>query len=75
MAANPTYRPAYVVIVDMVGRDGMVLPKEGNSVAAAGPLTDAIWREAAALGEPAFVDSVARPVWDDHIAFLRAGIK
>jgi len=74
VAVNPTYRPAYAVVVDMVGRDGMVLPKEGNSVAVAGVLTDAIWREAARLGEPAFVDSVARPVWDDHIAFLKAGI-
>ena len=74
VAANPGYRPAYAVVVDMVGRDGMVLPKEGNSVAAAGALTHAVWREAARLGEPAFVDSVARPVWDDHIAFLKAGI-
>jgi Peptidase family M28 len=74
VAANPRYRPAYAVVVDMVGRKGMVLPKEGNSVAVSGPLTHAIWREAARLGEPAFVDSVARPVWDDHIAFLKAGI-
>lgn len=74
VAANPGYRPAYAVIIDMVGRDGMTLPKEGNSVAAAGPLTHAVWREAARLGEPAFVDSVGRAVWDDHIAFLRAGI-
>jgi len=72
--ANPAYRPSYAVILDMVGRRGVTFPKEANSAAAAPSLTAAIWRVAAEIGSTAFVDSVGRPVWDDHIAFLQAGI-
>lgn len=72
--ANPAYRPAYVVVLDMVGRRELNLPKEGNSAAAAAELTSAIWRLAAEIGSSAFVDSIGRAAWDDHIAFLQAGI-
>ncbi|GJM43874.1 MAG: glutamine cyclotransferase [Gemmatimonadota bacterium] len=71
---NPSYRPAYAVILDMVGRDGMRLLREGNSVAAAPRLVSAIWAVAAEVGATAFTDSTGRPVWDDHVAFLEAGI-
>ena len=71
---NPTYRPAYVVILDMVGRKDMRLLREGNSQMAAPRLVNAIWNVAAELGSTAFVDSVGRSVWDDHIAFLERGI-
>ena len=71
---HPTYRPAFVVIVDMVGRDGSRIPKEPNSITAAGPLVQAIWNQAAELELTTVIDSVGPPVFDDHIAFLNAGI-
>jgi hypothetical protein len=72
--SNPRYRPEYAVILDMVGRREMRLPKEGNSAEAAAELTATIWRIAAEIGSTAFVDSVGDAVWDDHVAFLQVGI-
>lgn len=71
---HPTYRPAFVVIVDMVGREGSRVPREPNSIAGAAPLVQAIWNQAAKLELTTVADSVGPPVFDDHIAFLNAGI-
>ena len=71
---HPGYRPAFVVVIDMVGRRGLSIPKEGNSVAAAGSLVEAIWAIGREIGLTVLADSVGAPVYDDHIPFLEARI-
>lgn len=71
---HPEYRPAFVVIIDMIGRRGVSIPKEGNSVLAAGPLVEAIWATGRELGLTVLADSVGAAVYDDHIPFLEARI-
>lgn len=71
---HPTYRPAYAIILDMVGRRGTRIRREANSVAAAGPLVNAVWQVARDEGLTILADEAGDPVMDDHIAFLSAGI-
>ena len=71
---NPGYRPAYGVLLDMVGDRDLVLPKEGFSVQAAPEVVDRVWEAARRAGASAFVDRVGMPVYDDHVAFLQRGI-
>jgi Zn-dependent M28 family amino/carboxypeptidase len=70
----PQYRPAFVVILDMIGREGTSIPREGNSMIASRLLVDRIWEIGRLSGCSVLVDSVGPPVFDDHIAFLEAGI-
>jgi glutaminyl-peptide cyclotransferase len=74
VADHPTYRPAMVVILDMVGRRGTRIPREANSLTAAPGAVAMVWRTAAELGIASLVDSVGAGMYDDHVAFLRAGI-
>ncbi|MGQ0723011.1 MAG: M28 family peptidase [Candidatus Eiseniibacteriota bacterium] len=74
VADHPAYRPSLVVILDMVGRRGSRFLRETNSDLAARPAVTTIWRIARDLGIDAFVDSAGPAMWDDHIAFLQAGI-
>ena len=71
---HPDYRPAFAVIVDMVGRTGSRIPREGHSVLAAGPLVESIWRIGRERGLGVLADTLGAAVIDDHIPFLRAGI-
>jgi hypothetical protein len=74
MARNPTYRPAWGVLVDMVCDRNLRIPREAYSQQAAGRLMDRVWAAAGRVGADAFVDEAGGAVVDDHIAFLRAGI-
>jgi hypothetical protein len=74
VADHPAYRPSLVVILDMVGRRGSRFLREANSDLAARPAVTTIWGIAGDLGVEAFVDSAGPSMWDDHIAFLQAGI-
>lgn len=71
---HPTYRPQVAVVLDMVGRRDARIPKEGNSVAYAPRAVESVWRAARDLGLTVLVDSVGPATFDDHIAFLQAGI-
>jgi hypothetical protein len=71
---HPAYRPRIAVILDMVGRRDARIPREGNSVRYAGRAVESVWGAARDLGLTALVDSVGPPTFDDHIAFLVAGI-
>ena len=70
----PQYRPAFVVILDMVGRKDTRILREGNSMIASAPLVDRIWELGRLSGCSVLVDSIGRPVFDDHVPFLEAGI-
>jgi hypothetical protein len=74
VAENPGYRPSFAVILDMVGRRGTKIPKEGNSFALAGPLVESVWAIGRRSGITALLDSVGPAVMDDHIPFLSVGI-
>ncbi len=60
-----------MILVDMIGADGLVLRRETKSTAW---LTDTIWSTARRLAYGhVFVDA-GLPVEDDHLAFLEAGV-
>jgi hypothetical protein len=71
---HPAYRPTLVVILDMVGRRGARIPREANSVLAAAGAVESIWSTAREIGVDMLADSLGQGVYDDHVAFLRAGI-
>ena len=70
----PRYRPAALVLVDMVGKKDLRIPMEVQSLAAAPVLTRVVFNRALTLGLDAFEPVQGRPVWDDHIPFLEKGI-
>jgi Zn-dependent M28 family amino/carboxypeptidase len=71
---HPSYRPAFALIVDMVGRAGTRIPREALSAASAGALVEWVWRIGREAGVSVMADSLGGPVYDDHVAFLRAGV-
>lgn len=74
MQANPSYRPAWGILLDMVGDENLRIPREGFSQRYAPAVLDRVWAAARRVGSPAFLDEVGTPVQDDHIAFLSRGI-
>ena len=73
--ANRFYRPAAGVIVDMVCDRDLVIPRESYSLDGAPVLQDKIWRIAKQQKADAFVDREGAYVTDDHLPFLKAGLK
>ena len=59
-----------LILVDMIGERGLRVRREVNSTPW---LTDLIWKAAADLKRPEFVDEELE-VEDDHLPFLRAGV-
>lgn len=71
---NPTYRPVWGVLLDMVGDEDLQIPKEGFSVEYAPEVVERVWASARRVGATAFLDEQGIPVQDDHVPFLRKGI-
>ena len=71
---NPGYRPAWGVLLDMVGGADLLIPKEGYSIRYARPVVDRIWAAARRVGAPAFAEGLGPPIEDDHVPFLAQGI-
>ena len=71
---NPTYRPVWGVLLDMVGDEDLRIPKEGYSVRYAPEVVERVWAAARRVGSTAFVDEAGAAIQDDHVPFLRAGI-
>jgi len=71
---NPGYRPAYGVLLDMVGDADLRIPREGYSQQHAPAVLDRVFAAARRAGASAFVDEPGPPIQDDHVPFLRAGI-
>jgi Zn-dependent M28 family amino/carboxypeptidase len=71
---NPTYRPTYGILLDMVGHTDLRIPKEGYSRTYAPEIVDKVWEAADEVGAEAFVDAPGGAVEDDHLPFLRKGI-
>ena len=73
-ANNAHYRPTFGINIDMVCDRNLQIPKEINSVQAAGYIVDRVWRAAREENAEAFLDREGTAVLDDHIAFLSRGI-
>jgi glutaminyl-peptide cyclotransferase len=71
MAEHLTVKPAYVIVVDMVGDKNQELYYEGHSDEA---LREKLWDIAAELGYEEFVPEVRHSLVDDHVPFVNAGI-
>ncbi len=71
---NPTYRPTFGILLDMVGDESLRIPKEGFSQRYAPAIVQKVWAAAEAVGAEAFVDETGGAIEDDHVPFLRAGI-
>lgn len=66
--------PARGVIVDMVGRKGLTIRREGFSQQRAREVLDEIFDIARRKGARHFRDEPGKYILDDHIAFLQRGI-
>jgi len=66
--------PVAVVILDMVGRRGLQIRREGISQRYQPRLMDLLFSRAAQLGLAVFLDEPGRPMYDDHVPLLRAGL-
>lgn len=66
--------PRGLILLDMVGEAGVAIPMEGYSRQYAPAWTDAVFARAAELNLTALVSEPGRPVYDDHVPFLAAGI-
>lgn len=67
--------PRYAVLLDMVGGDNAVFPREMFSNSYARPIVDKIWAIAADNDmADRFVNRIGGAVNDDHLPLLRAGI-
>jgi hypothetical protein len=74
-AANPVpERPAWGILLDMVGDRDLQIPREGYSQQRAPEVNDRVWRAARELGRPEFLDVVGGAILDDHVPLLDAGI-
>lgn len=68
---NPSYTPAWGILLDMVGDKELEIPKEANSIARAGSVLDKVWAAAEKLGYKEFKNENGGGVGDDHIVFLK----
>lgn len=68
---NPSYTPAWGILLDMVGDKNLEIPKEANSIARAGSVLDRVWAAADKFGYKEFKDENGGGVGDDHIIFLK----
>lgn len=75
VAKNPQYRPSAGIILDMICAKTLSIPREQYSQSQAGELMDTIWTIAKRQNSTVFKDSPGIRIIDDHLPFLRAGIK
>jgi Zn-dependent M28 family amino/carboxypeptidase len=67
-------RPAFVVVVDMVGDAELHFQREAHCEQSHRWLNDRLWEAGRAIAPAAFSGESALGVTDDHTAFLRIGI-
>ncbi len=68
------YRPAFGVLLDMVGDATLTLPKEGYSYRYLPQVVDKVWNIARELGYTEFEDRVGNFIEDDHVILIKHGI-
>jgi hypothetical protein len=73
---EPTYRPLFGVLLDMVGDADLRFLKELHSLRRAPEVVARVWDQAEALGYAGvFVDREGVAVTDDHLPLLAAGLR
>jgi len=73
-AAKSTWK--FAILLDMIGEKDVRIPKEQySSLQFAPDVVDTLWARAKALGLTAFIDSLGKPVIDDHHPLAQVGIK
>lgn len=70
----PVPRPAYAVLLDMVGDKELSLPMERNSLSQHPDLVKKIWERARTLGLDAFKPQPGHVVYDDHVPLMAKGL-
>lgn len=68
------YRPAFGILLDMVGDANLNLPREANSNKYLRRIVDKVWLTAQALGHSEFEDAEGSYVNDDHMILIEKGI-
>ena len=69
------YSPNYAILLDMVGGEGAVFPREYFSERSAPWLSEAIWKAASDSGYgELFLNRLGTAVTDDHVQLIAAGI-
>ena len=68
-------KPAYAILLDMVGDKDLGIYREGNSERSAPEVNNKIWRAAETLGVKAFQYGVRYTMEDDHVQLQNAGWK
>lgn len=72
---EPGYSPKAAILLDMVGGEGTVFPREYFSQQAAPWLLDALWASARATGHGNLFPQVqGGAITDDHVCLIEAGI-
>jgi glutaminyl-peptide cyclotransferase len=62
------YKPRYGILLDMVGGQNPLFPREGNSYIHASHVQDKVWNAAAAMGYGnIFINEQTGPTTDDHL--------
>ncbi len=77
LASNPYggERPAYGILLDMVGGRDATFCREQFSELYAKPVNDKVWAQAKSAGlSSRFVDRIGGAITDDHLYFLKARI-
>lgn len=71
-----SYKPIYGVLWDMIGDQSLQIYQESHSVNAAPEVVARVWATAKELGyDKYFIPEVKGPVTDDHLPFIRRGLR
>ena len=71
---HPDYRPAWGVVLDMVGDTDFRITKEKDSLLRAPSIVERLWNAALRVRSAGIVEDRGGLVFDDHTAFLDRGI-
>jgi glutaminyl-peptide cyclotransferase len=73
---RPAYKPIFGVVWDMIGDASLQVYQEGHSVNAAPEVVSRVWGVAKELGyEKQFIPQVRPGITDDHLPFIRKGLR
>jgi len=71
---NPSYKPMYGILLDLIGDSDQQIYIEANSYRYARGIVDKVWNKAQELGIYEFIPEVKFDVMDDHVRLLEVGI-
>ena len=73
---DPDYRPLFGVLYDMIGDASLQIYQEGHSLRAAPEVVTRVWAVARELGyDRYFLAQTTGPITDDHVPFIRRGLR